>query len=292
MPRRGDGQLSTPTELAVVDLTDDEATALDLVVDRNVRALIETTGSISFQEPVAVLALGFSDGQEELEPAALYFCPRSFKDAVLATASPDDASDRFWDINSWPGYGFDLERWPSDEPDFQAANARIVSVVEAAGREPVRWTLVRVARAATRLEMPFATTPDFVVAALDPADADGLAANVRFAAPEHVVEQLLHQFMLLSDALYLTADEAVAHVEEDVDFDTSEFTGCFSCTLSDEERSDGPQDLPLKEALEWARARAQRVRLTIGYADYSAGATPLPELPQRREADPPERRSI
>lgn len=290
--RRGDDQLRTPTELADIELADRDAIALEAVVERNVQALVDTVASLSFQEPVAVLALVYSDGQDELEPAALFVCPRSHKDAVLATASPDDASDRLWDVNSWPGFGFDLAPWPSDDADFQAANVRIRSAAEAAGKEPVRWTLARVARAAARLEMPFATTADFVVTALDPADMDGVAANVRYSAPEAIVERLLDQFVLLPDVRPMDADEIVAHVEEVVDMDTGEFTGDFDCTLSDEAAPDGPQDLPLDEALEWAHARARRVRLTIGDADYSAGAAPHPQLPQWTGTPPPKRRSV
>lgn len=246
---------------------------------------------MSFREPVAALALVHSDGQEELEPAALHVCPESYKDAVLATASPDDASDRLWELSSWPGYGHDLERWPSDQADFQTASARIVAVLEAAGKEPVRWILARVARSVARLDMPFRTTTGFVVTALDPADADGIVANVRYSTPDATVERLLDQFVLLPDVQPKDAAEVVAHVEEVVDMDTGELTGDFDCTLSDDEALDGPQDLPLDEALGWARARAPRVRLTIGDTDYSAGATALAGLPQWTGTPPPKRRS-
>lgn len=271
-------------------MTPAEAGALDLIVERNVAALIAAVSSATPPEEIFALALVYSDGQRELEPAAVHLCPRSVRDNVLATIKPEDVSDHLWDFNAWPGDGVDVQLWPSDGADLVAASERLVSALEAAGVEPVRWTLVRVSRAMQNMRMPFATTPDFVVVALDPAHVDVLADNVRASAPFEAVEALSRQFALLSDGPEIVFEQRVANVEEVVDMESGEYTAVFDCTLDEE--LDGPQDLSLDAALDWAKERADRVRLSVGEIAYSAGSVQLEDLAPWTSGDRPVRRLI
>jgi hypothetical protein len=71
----------------------------------------------------------------------------------------------------------------------------------------------------------------------------------------------------------------LAQVEEVDDEGHTIHTGRFDCEFEERGRRESAEGLPFAEALAWARARSDRVRIDAEGTRFSAGATPDRELP-------------
>ena len=214
-------------------------------------------------EPVRAVALVYGDGQDELEPAAIHL--------ALETDMTDELGQA-WNVNSWHGPELTLDPWPSDDPEIALANALLFDVLDAEGVNPVRWALARVARRLADHELPIVTAPGFVVLPLDLAAPEQVAEDIAFASNRARTERPTY------------AASSVAYLQEHLDEDELRWLATFDCHVEsaidgEVEEDEGPTAATLEDALAWADSVADKIQMTVGDTDYTAGRVPLAGLP-------------
>jgi hypothetical protein len=271
----------TAAELQDLPLDNEAREALELVVERDVEAVLDAVSGTA-DEPVFALALVYGDGQEELEPAAVHVGLDADRRAALAAPTREEAFERLWSVNCWQGGEVTPRRWPSDMRDFAAASALLNDVLDSHGVHPVRWVLARVARALTSRPPPVPTSAGFVVLPIDLAALEQVSDDVEFVGGADAVARL-------SKMLVLDPSErsrSVAQVVENLDEDELRWLATFDCHVEGDEDQDegeyeeGPAAASLSDALAWAEGHAQKIALTVGSTTYSAGRVALRGLPQ------------
>ena len=251
------------SELRDLALATDEREALAQVLDRVTSAVEDALGAADAPEPARAVALVYGDGQDELEPAAVHL--------ALETDTTDELGET-WNVNSWQGPELSLDPWPGDDEAFAAANALLFEALDRHGVNPVRWVLARVARRLAGQELPIATVPGFVVLPLDQ------------AAPEQVAEDMAFVSNREGMARPASAASSVAYLQELLDEDELRWLAVFECHVEsaldgETEEDEGPAAAPLADALTWADGVADRIRVTVGETDYTAGRVRLAGLP-------------
>jgi len=275
--------MTIPLALRDVALARDAEEALSLIETRVVQGLESALRMSALDDVVWAVGLRYADDQEEFEPASVHIGLLREQKSALNAKRMDQLYDPVWDLHRWSCES-ELDPWPSDQPDFAAANELLAQALEDAGVvNPVRWVLARVARAATARAQPVPVTDDFVVVPVDPAAYDEIAHNVGFCAPAATFDNFIGRILITPTT---GREDAIAYLQEYANEMITEYLGTFWCTAGGEDgQEDGPFHVSLPEALEWAAGRAARIHLSVGEGEFSAGDLPIEGLP----VWPPER---
>lgn len=253
-------------------------------------------------DEVYAICLWFTETDDSFVPAAVVLGRERDRRQAL-NLSPVEAFFATWDANGFTGGDVPVAI-SNDLAEFEQHAVRVREALIARDElEPGRWVLNRVARELSYEPKPFETTSDFVAYPLDGQLSDRLLESVRFAAPPAAVAELEAKGLLprVVETLALITREAVdeeptsytetrggilpppqravAYIVEACDDELTHYLGRFDCHVTGTEFEAGPFGVPLEEALQWARARAEQVVLTVGEDEYSAGSDPADGRP-------------
>lgn len=182
-------------EIQDVPLDADTRAALELVLERDVAAVLEALRAFELTSLGYAVCLDMTQ-EDEFSVPGLSVGLEHDRAAILARGTGYDAWRSTWTPNSFTGGESQMPFLSKRDPEFAAAQPVLEDRIGQLVPDAQRWVLNRVARAVSRAPMPFPVTADFVCYVIDIDFSDLLLEQLRFSAPPEAQAQLVQKGLL------------------------------------------------------------------------------------------------